>query len=380
MLNPAQLAELSKFSPSPLLVSSLYLNTDPARFSKTALLTTLKDLTRERLAEFKEAGLSHEQLKSLEGDFSRLHESLAGHTFAKGQHRGLAAFSCAGRDFFQTWHLAHGFKATLLAGPTPYLRPLQALLAQSPHAVTILVDQHRARAFTVHADEIQDLFDVSHETGSKIKKGGFQGKDTSRVEHRHDEAVHHHYQDVADRILHAFQSAPFEYLILGGHLDELRGFERHLHSYVAERVAGRFRADVRAATREEIRAKTAELASLEEGHRRDDLVHRLCGAARANGGLAVTGLKNTLAALNDRRVQTLLVSEDFAASGRHCPACETLTDRDPACPRCGAPTSETHDVVDEAIALTVHQGGAIRILPAGGPLKEQGQIGAMLRY
>jgi peptide chain release factor subunit 1 len=380
MLNPAQLADLSKFNAAPLLVSSLYLNTDPKRFSKPALLALLKDLSRERLAELKDAGLTHDQLKSVEADLERLHDSLSGHAFTRPGERGLAAFSCANRDFFQKWTLPHGFKATLLIGPTPYLRPLQALLAQSPHAVTVLLDQHRARAYSVHGDEIADMFDVTHDTGSRIKKGGFQGKDTSRVEHRHDEAVHHHYQDAADRLLHAFQSAPFEYLILAGHLDEISGFERHLHSYVAERVAGRFRADVRTIQREEIRAKTVELVSAEETIRRDDLVRRLAGAARTNGGLAVTGLKNTLSALNDRRVQTLLVTEDFAHAGRHCEACSILVEKEAACPRCSAPTVEAGDVVDEAVAQTVHQGGSIRILPEGCALAEHGKIGAMLRY
>lgn len=380
MLNPAQLAELSKFSPSPLLVSSLYLNTEPKRFPKNVLLTQFKDLSRDRLHELKAAGLTHDQLKSVESDMERLHDALVGHAFTHAGERGLAAFSCAGRDFFQMHTLPHGFKATLLVGPTPYLRPLQALLAQSPHAVAVLVDQHRARAWSVHGDEIQDMFDLTHETGSRIKKGGFQGKDSSRVEHRHDEAVHHHYQDAADRLLHAFQSAPFEYLVLGGHLDEIRGFERHLHTYVAERVAGRFRIDVRSAQREEVRQKTVELVATEETNRRDDLVRRLAGAARTNGGLAVVGLKNTLAALNDRRVQTLLVSEDFSHAGRHCTSCAVLLEREPKCPRCGGATAEAHDVVDEAVALTVHQGGTLRILPSGGALAEQGKIGAMLRY
>ncbi|MCE9581322.1 MAG: hypothetical protein K8T20_02275 [Planctomycetes bacterium] len=380
MLNPAQLAELSKFSPAPLLVTSLYLNTDPKRFSKAAVQALLKDLTRDRLTELRGTGLTHDQLKSVEGDFDRLRDGIASHAFNRAEHRGLAAFSCTGRDFYQMWSLPFGFKATLLAGPTPYLRPLQALLAQAPHAVTVLVDQHRARAFNFYADGIHDMFDITHETGSKVRNAGFQGKDERHIEHHHDETVHHHYQDAADRLLHAFQSAPFEYLVLGGHLEDLRGFERHLHSYVAERVAGRFRADVRAASREEIRTKTNELVATEEKNRREDLVRRLVGAARSNGSQAVTGLKSTLAALNDRRVQTLFVSEDFISPGHHCTACETLSEKDVKCSRCGEPTKEASDVVDEAVALTVHQGGAIRIVPAGDVLAEHGKIGAMLRY
>lgn len=380
MLNPTQLAELSKFNPAPLLVASLYLNTEPKRFPKNVLLAQLKDLSRDRLSELRAAGLTHDQLKSVESDFERLHDALVGHPFTHAGERGVAAFSCAGMDFFQMYPLPHGFKATLLVGPTPYLRPLQALLAQSPHAVTVLVDQHRARAFSVHGDEIHEMFEVTHDSGGKARTSAHQGKDTSRIEHKHDEAIHHHYQDAADRLLHAFQAAPFEYLVLGGHLDEIRGFERHLHTYVAERVVGRYRVDVRSSTREEVRAKTVELVGVEETNRRDDQIRRLIGAARTNGGLAVMGLKNTLAALNDRRVQTLLVTEDFTAHGHHCSNCSILAEKETVCPRCSGPTAEAGDVVDEAVALTVHQGGVLRILPAGSALAEHGKIGAMLRY
>lgn len=380
MLNPADLQRLSSFDPSPFLVTSLYLNTDPKRFPKAALTTQLKDLSRDRFLELRGAGLTREQLQSVESDFERLQDFLTGHPIGKAGERGLALFCCAGRDFFLSCALPRGFKATLLAGPTPYLRPLQALLAQSPRSLVVLVDQHRARAWTLAVDEIADAFDVANETGSRIKKGGFQGRETSRTEHRHDEAVHHHYQDVADRILHVFQAAPFDHLVLAGHLDELRGFERHLHAYVAERVAGRFRADVRSATREEVRIRAQEIVGAEEARRREDAVQRLLGASRTNGGLAVTGLRSTLAVLNDRRVLCLLVDEELSASGRRCAACDTLFEMDETCPRCSGPTHAVADVVEEALALTVHQGGTLRFLPTGSAIGAHGKIGAMLRY
>lgn len=380
MLTPGNLETLSTFNPSPLLVTSLYLNTDPKRFPKPALQATLKDLSRERLAELRTAGLTRDQLKSVESDLERLHDFVAGKTFAKPGEHGLAAFSCAGRDLFQHWSLPHGFKATLLTGPTAYLRPLSALLAQSANAIAVVVDQKVARAWRLQGEEALPSFEVVHETGSKIKKGGLKGLDERHLEHHHDEVVHHHYQDVADRLLKAFQASPFEYLVLGGHLDELRDFERHLHSYLADRVAGRFRTEVKTAVREDVRLKAAELVRTEERNRQQDAVQRLIGASRTNGGLAVTGLKNTLAALNDRRIQALLVAEDLVVQGKRCASCETLFEKEPTCPRCSAPTQDSTDIVDEALALAVHQGGAIRILPADSPLAGHGKVGAMLRY
>jgi peptide chain release factor subunit 1 len=380
VLTARNLEALSKLNPAPLLVTSLYLNTEPKRFPKPALQTLLKDLVRDRDAELRDAGLTHDQLKSAESDFERLHDFLAGHVFKNAADKGLAAFSCAGRDFFQSWALPHGFRATLLTGPTAYLRPLTALLAQAPHAVAVLVDQRLARAFTIRGEEVQESFDIAHDTGGRVKSGDYQGKNERHKEHHHTEVVHHHYQNVADRLLAAFQTFPFDHLVLGGHLDELRGFERHLHSYLAERLTGRFRADVKSASPEEVRQKTAELVAARVTERNQETVQRLVGASRSNGGLAVTGLKNTLAALNDRRIQTLVVADGVAAHGKRCSACETLFVEERTCPRCSAPTVEAADVIDEAIALTVHQGGAIRILPDGSALAAQGNVGAMLRY
>ena len=379
MLTSGQLEALNTFQPAPFLVTSLYLDADPRRFPKAALVTHLKDLSRQRLSELRNAGISHEQIKSVEADVERLEKYLSGHPFPQNA-AGFAAFSCVGKDFFQTWTLPHAFKATLLVSPAPYTRPLTALMAQSIHAVTFLVDHKQAHAWTLHGEDIQDAWTITSETGSKIKKGGFEGKEERHIEHHHDEAIHHHYQEAADRLLKMFQSAPFEYLVLGGHLDEIHDFERHLHSYLTERVAGRFRTDLKQVTQADLRAKTLEMVRTEEKNRQQEAVQRLIGASRTNGGLAVIGLRNTLSALNDRRVASLLVTSDFEAPGRRCPACETLFEKETRCPRCTGATAEAADVVDETIALTVHQGGTIRILPADSPLAANGKIGAMLRY
>ena len=69
----------------------------------------------------------------------------------------------------------------------------------------------------------------------------------------------------------------------------------------------------------------------------------------------VVGLEATLAALADRRVATLLVSDGFSAPGPYCPACGHIGPDLRQCPVCGATNVELEDVAEVAIENAVAQ-------------------------
>jgi hypothetical protein len=106
---------------------------------------------------------------------------------------------------------------------------------------------------------------------------------------------------------------------------------------------------------------------------------RLRDAAGA-GRRGVAGLAKTLAALGERRVDTLLVSDGYVTPGWRCGSCGVLAAVGPACPSCASAMVETDDVVEDAIQEALTQSCRVEVCTDNADLDVLGRIGALLRY
>ena len=79
----------------------------------------------------------------------------------------------------------------------------------------------------------------------------------------------------------------------------------------------------------------------------------------------MAGLAPTLAALVERRVDTLLVSDGFEAPGWRCPACDWIGAKGRACPVCDTPMDLVDDVVEEAIEAALGQSCRVEVCREG---------------
>jgi peptide subunit release factor 1 (eRF1) len=108
------------------------------------------------------------------------------------------------------------------------------------------------------------------------------------------------------------------------------------------------------------------------------LVQNLVTAARKGSGSL--GLADTLMAMQEQRVQTLVISEGFSAPGYLCTHCNYLTLREvSACPVCGGPARRLEDVVDHLVHRAV--GADVEVVFVHGEaLEKAGSIGTVWRY
>jgi peptide subunit release factor 1 (eRF1) len=98
------------------------------------------------------------------------------------------------------------------------------------------------------------------------------------------------------------------------------------------------------------------------------------------GDGAVVGLDAVLAALVERRVDTLLVSDGFEAPGWRCPSCAFLAARGPSCPVCSKKMEQADDVVEEAVHEALNQSVRLEVCRDNADLDVLGRIGALLRF
>jgi peptide subunit release factor 1 (eRF1) len=151
-----------------------------------------------------------------------------------------------------------------------------------------------------------------------------------------------------------------------------------LHTYLRERLCGRVHVPV-GASHAEVRAAAEEVEAAVERDREAALVARLREAA-ATGRRGVAGLGATLKALNEHRVERLVVSKGFGQEGWRCPETGALAEVGPKNPVNGATMQRVGDVVEDAIEEAITQGIPVTICVGNADLDVLGRIGALLRY
>ena len=192
----------------------------------------------------------------------------------------------------------------------PHVEPLVAD-ADAERWCVLLANRRNARFFVGDGGGLEETDRVEDDVHSQHDQGGWsQSRYQRGVEKEKDDHLVH----VADVAFTAFQRQGFDRLLIGAP-DELVGeLEHKLHSYLRERIAGRLHLDVENSGIEDVRAATEK--AIEDWTRRceREALDRLTeGVGR--GGRGAAGLAAVLEALNEQRVEILLVADGFRSPG-----------------------------------------------------------------
>ncbi|MBN2198408.1 MAG: hypothetical protein JW747_01005 [Candidatus Aminicenantes bacterium] len=373
----SQVEELAKFRSPEFLTTSLYLDCDKGRLSKKEIALALKNLISRGREQAGVLDLPKDQKESLASDLELMADRAAAR-LAGSSPPGLALFSCAGKKFWKEFELGASPRNRLIFDRNPYVKPLTVVLDESLRVCVLLVDRREARWLDVRSGEAVALDSLSSDVPSKIRPGGFQGTDSKRIE-RHVEAhLLDHLKKTAQKTFDLFKEHPFDVLFLGC-ADELRpDMESLLHPYVKNKLRGSLKLKPGAAPDKVLHAaeeREKELKTEEEGKLLDLFTSEL-----EKGGLAVSGLRDTLRSLNTGEALTLLVSRGLSAPGALCPRCRLLWLEEKECPVCRKPTAAVLDIVDEAVEAALDKKTGVRHINPPSRLDHYGQIGALLRY
>jgi peptide subunit release factor 1 (eRF1) len=378
MITRNQIEHLLAFQNGEYLITSCYLNLDRSQMPAQMLKIRTKDLLRAAQQQLGGKAGSHGQRESLRRDFEEIEQFVMPEIVAN-RHKAVAMFSCAGEKFWQAYGLPRIVRNILIADRTPYIRPLTAILAEYHRYCVVLVDSTHGQLFEVYLGDIFEHKTILDEVPRRVRQGGQGGRDERSMERRHTEAVHHHYQHVADAAFYLFKGDQFDWLILGGQREPLREFKHYLHPYLRQRWTGDFHADPTKITVPEVLQHALEIEQRVEWEHELKLAHEVMEKSQ-RGELAVKGVTPTLQALARGEAQTLLVEDGFEQPGYACAACHFVSLEPEVCPHCRKPTEPCPDIVDEAIELAMTKNCRIEHLQGPTPLRDGGRIGALLRY
>jgi peptide subunit release factor 1 (eRF1) len=373
----SQIEALAKFKSQGDLVTSFFLDTDKSRQNKKEILLTLKNLLNDAKARACGLAAGKEKTESLLHDLDIIAD-YAGQAVASSNSAGLAAFSWSQRKFWQPLELPHGPRNRIIFDANFYVRPLAAILDKYSSICVQLISRRQARWYSVSMGEIKLLDELRSDVPSRVREGGFEGNESKKIERHLDARLQDHFKKTAKRAFDLSKKHPFEWLFIGCEDNHGADFEAHLHSYLREKIKARIRSrlnDSPAKVLQEVLEVEARLKKAAE----EETVQKLV-AEIERGGLAASGLRDTVHRLNQFEVQALVVTHNFSKPGRICPTHKILYLDELKCPVCDKKTDIVQDIVDEAIETVLKRNGTVKHISPPSKLDRYGHIGAFLKY
>jgi peptide subunit release factor 1 (eRF1) len=174
-----------------------------------------------------------------------------------------------------------------------------------------------------------------------------------------------------------YRAGQCERIILGGTKENRSHFMSMLPKNLQDKVIGDVSIDMYASPAQ-VLDRTQDLIQQSIAERKAALVEATITAAHKE--LGSLGLDDTLEAFQEQRIQTLVISEGYAAPGAKCDHCEYLSSSTkPECPICDGSMQPIKDIVDYLVHRALELG--IEVAFVDDPALEQaGSIGAVWRF
>ena len=250
----------------------------------------------------------------------------------------------------------------------PHVEPLVYAGAAERWCV-LLANRRAARLFTGDGDELEETDRIEDDVHRQHDQGGWSQANYQRsVDKEKDD----HLQRTADAAFALYQRRGFDRLLVGAPEELVGELESKLHSYLRDRLVGRVSCDVEHSTLDEVRSSAGEKIAEHARKTEREALDRLAeGVGRGERG--VGGMPRVLDALNEARVETLLIERGFSVPG--------FIGEDGLLYAANLPGgTPCDDIVEKAIEKAIEQSAqviGVRYHEDLGPL---GKIGAVLRY
>jgi len=371
MFTQEHLQDLLTFSANGEGIVSIYLDTDCSQQTADTIRLQVRGMLRE--------------LNGSHAADAQIIERYLDHSYDWSKP-GLAMFSAATRDYFRAFPVAVSFRNRVRVGHKPYVKPLAHLLDHYAHYGVILVDRVGARFFEYHLGELQASEGVMGEDVRHLKKGsgssavGMRGgaRGVQGGSRHEEEVAQRNMRDSAAAAAHFFAKKPIRRLFVGGTAENVAQFRELLSKRLQSCMAGTFAVDMTAAEHE-VRNQTLAMLRDYNAERENRLVETMIAAAArdANG---IAGLDDTLQAVSDKRVDTLIISDGLRVPGYVQDENGFVVANLARSPLSDQELQEVPDVIDSAVAYTLANGGHVEVIADNADLEAAGRIGAILRY
>src|SRR5215210_3899094 len=367
-----QLRRLAELRLGRPVVLSLYLDLDPSEFATPpARKTAIRSLVDEADRRLRDpSALSHDDRMALQASLARATDFLENELPADGAH-AVALFASESADLFEALPLPRSVPNQVSIGRSPLVGPLARLYRRERWCVA-LVNRRAARIFRGSPDGLREVQQIHDDVSGQHDQGGWS---QSRYQRSIDKEKDDHLKDTGDALMRHVKRQPFERLIVGGPREVVTDFEQKLHHYLRERLAGRIEVDVEHSNADQVLDSARPLIEKLEHQRETEVLEKL-------GERGACGLDDVLPPLNERRVELLILDEQFGGvTGVQCLECGWLGLEGDRCPADGSELVQLEDLTEAMIELSVQQAAdLLAVHHEREALERYGGAAALLRF
>jgi len=372
-----RLRRLADLRPDRGRVLSVFFDLDPATFptgrERASQITAVVDEAARKVEALED--VDHDDLKGLREDVKRLRTLFDPARMGTGGARGIAVFACGPAGLLEVIRTPYPMASRVVVNDAPYLEPLAAA-GESERWCVALVNRRAGRILLGDEHDLTETDDVRDESNADRDLRGSLNSDHQRA---NDDEARDHLDKVAARLLALLREQPFDRLLIGAPEPLDAEFKRRLHPYLQERVSGCVRIDVENASPTDVLAAAGPVF---EEHRRNherEAIERLRAGIGREDGRAVAGLPDVLRALNEQRVEVLLLEPQSRKRGWVDPETGYLAAEPGPSPTNGE-LQEREDVLEAAIERAVEQSAEVLVLRDQPDLGPHGGVAALLRF
>ncbi|MDQ3783082.1 MAG: hypothetical protein M3349_09130 [Actinomycetota bacterium] len=291
--------------------------------------------------------------------------------------RGVALFICDELGLDEQLTMPRRIWDCAVAGPQPYLRPLQAAIDSYRRVAAVVIDGRGAEIVVSHMAEVVDRRAIEAEELRKSDVAGWHGLEEYRHRQHAEEVRNRMFREVAARLDRLRRDIGVDLVLIGGQVEVTQALLPFLDERVRE-MAETFVTDLHTLTPAVL---AATVSDLEQAHRQREEVRHVdeTYATAAAGGLATIGVDGVLKAVHHRAVALLLIDHGAWRGGMVCSDCGALAIPAPACPQCGGETETVPDLLEALSRSVVDAGGAVEHVDGSTQLTDD-LVAARLRF
>ncbi len=370
-ITQARLRALAEVRPERGRVLSVFLNLDPTEFAtppaRSSAITSVMTAAAHKIESKEE--LSHDERIALKDDVERVRNVLAGSDLATNGTRGVAIYACKELDVLEVLKLRRPIDSKVVLDRTPFIEPL-VLQGTDEQWMVLLSNRRATRIFVGPGDELEETDRIVDDIHSKHDQGGWSQLNYQRSI---EKDVSDHIGRAAELAFEIYKKRALDRVLIGAPEELLGELKSKLHPYLRERIAGKLGVDTENASLDDVRAEASRAIEAHARKSEREALDRLVEAV-GRGGRGAAGIAQVLDALNQARVETLLIAENFRASGRRDVAAGLLLPEDA---EAGEPVD---DIVEPAIEKAIEQSASPLVVRYHDDLQPLGGIGAVLRF
>ena len=373
MKNSGILNKLSKIESSEFPFISVYLNAESNEHGRDDFDIFLKKQLSEHQDNFEE---NSKERENFDKDVKRISE------YAKkipASVNGVAIFACAGADdYFQTIEFDVPFEEDMFfVFDKPHLFPMARLIDQNPRFAIVLADTNAAQIYVFQRGRILDKEEIESEKTNRSEVGGW-----SQLRYqRHNEEIHKkHAKEIIEELEKTVREDSINKIILAGNEVVVIPLLRdELTKDLEDKIAGTIRLDIKTPEKELFEA--AEQAIHQHDTLRDKEKIDYLKEQNYDEGLGVTGVAETLKALENGQVQELYISANFSEiKYNKADVVKVLKNYAPGADGEMPDASQAGQIADKLIRQALESAEHIYFIEDENLLEEFGGVGALLRF